>query len=255
MKKILLIAILIINSSFAYGYSDKEVCFAKTMEYEKKEGIRPYILSTISLVESGKYDENHPLKSYPWPWTVMANGKGMYFDTKKEAIDKVKELQKQGLENIDVGCMQVNLHFHGDNFDGLEEAFDPDKNVAYASKFVKKLYDETGFWGFASTHYHSRTKEKAEIYQAKLKSAFKRISKYILAGNSLVNDNIKLASSKVVIKKEKEVVLKTPKIREKMASNINASLINSRFNANLYRERKKAEYEFRRQQRILNKGV
>ncbi|HCF18886.1 MAG TPA: hypothetical protein DEV96_12760, partial [Rhodospirillum rubrum] len=55
----------------------------------------------------------------------------------------------------DVGCMQVNLRYHGGAFDSLEEAIDPAANVAYAASFLRRLFDDTNDWAEAVTAYHS----------------------------------------------------------------------------------------------------
>ena len=55
----------------------------------------------------------------------MAEGRGRYLPSKEAAIAEVQALKAKGITNIDVGCMQVNLYYHGSNFDDLNEAFDP----------------------------------------------------------------------------------------------------------------------------------
>lgn len=64
------------------------------------------------------------------------SGKGRYFATKEEAVRAVKKLQAQGVKSIDVGCMQINLAYHGDAFDSIEDALDPETNVTYGAKFL-----------------------------------------------------------------------------------------------------------------------
>jgi len=51
-----------------------------------------------------------------WPWTINAQGKGQFFKTKAEAVKAIKNLQAQGVKSIDVGCMQINLSYHGKAF-------------------------------------------------------------------------------------------------------------------------------------------
>jgi len=259
MKKILLLLtlLLFIPVRDARAVNDRDVCFQKTTEYERREQIRPYILSTIAMVESGKIDNESALGMYPWPWTVMADGKGRFFNSKAEAVAEVKRLQQSGKNNIDVGCMQLNIGYHGDKFKTLDDMFDPDKNVAYAASFLKKLYSETGFWGDAATRYHSKTASKAERYEIKLADAFSRIKKLVLEGKQLFAEENSQSTVKTAHKpinrKKKTIVqnLKTPQIREKLFAARNNSLLTAAFNAKLYREQKKFEYE----QRKYNNGV
>ena len=58
---------------------------------------------------------------------------------------------------IDVGCMQINLHFHADAFASLDEAFEPTMNARYAARFLRRLYKDTGSWQDATMRYHSAT--------------------------------------------------------------------------------------------------
>ena len=149
-------------------------CLTETARYEKREKIQTNLLSAVALVESGRYSPEHKT-GVAWPWTVTAQGKGRFFDSKEEAIAAVKALQAQGVTNIDVGCMQVNLQYHPDVFKDLNEAFTPSKNVAYAAKYLKKLYDETGSWGGAATRYHSAKARYAFRYEDKLLDVWKKL--------------------------------------------------------------------------------
>lgn len=130
-------------------------------------GIPPQLLSAVSLAESGRW---HPTEkeSFSWPWTVTSGKESWYLPSKAQAVQKVKQLRASGVRNIDVGCMQINLMFHGTAFDSLEEAFDPQANVGYAAKFLRQLYDETKSWHRAVERYHSATPELHRPYHAKV---------------------------------------------------------------------------------------
>src|SRR3546814_16620059 len=66
----------------------------------------------------------------------MAEDKGRFLPSKAAAIEEVRRLQARGIRNIDVGCLQVNLHYHPDAFASRETAFDPEANAAYAAAFL-----------------------------------------------------------------------------------------------------------------------
>lgn len=160
--------------SFPVSASDDLVCMVETARYERREKIQTNLLTAISLVESGRYSAEYKT-GVAWPWTVTASGKGNFLKTKDEAVALVKKLQSQGIKNIDVGCMQINLQYHPDAFKNLDEAFTPSKNVAYAAKYLKKLYDETGSWGQAATRYHSKKAKNAFRYEDKLLDVWKNL--------------------------------------------------------------------------------
>lgn len=149
------------------GLPTQALCAAETAKAERAYTIPSQLLDAISLVESGKYDpESRAVLA--WPWTVMAEGEGRYFPTKAEAVAEVKKLKARGVKNIDVGCMQVNLMYHGQAFASLEEAFEPSANVGYAARFLRGLYQSTNHWPTAASYYHSQTPSRAATYREKL---------------------------------------------------------------------------------------
>ena len=118
-------------------------------------------------MESGRRD---PVTGavHPWPWTVNAEGQGYFYDTKAEAVAAVRAMQARGIRSIDVGCGQINLMHHPDAFPSLEQAFDPQANAAYAARFLKELFAQTGDWNKATALYHSATPELGAEYQRKV---------------------------------------------------------------------------------------
>lgn len=134
---------------------------------EREHGLPPHLLSAISVVETGRHHKGLGV-AIPWPWTINAEGRGQYFETKADAVRAVRELQRQGVESIDVGCMQVNLYHHPDAFGSLNAAFAPNRNIAYAIEFLKSHYEATGSWHTAVAHYHSKTPHRGKAYAAKV---------------------------------------------------------------------------------------
>jgi hypothetical protein len=140
-----------------------KLCTRQLPRYEREYGIPTHLLSAIASTESGRYHKGLKIK-VPWPWTINADGAGYYFDSKAEAIAKVRQLQAKGIKSIDVGCMQVNLMHHPDAFASINEAFDPEHNVAYAASFVRSIYQAERSWKKAAAYYHSRTPSRGGEY-------------------------------------------------------------------------------------------
>jgi hypothetical protein len=138
-------------------------CTRQLPRYERQYGIPTHLLSAIASTESGRYHKGLNIK-VPWPWTINADGAGYYLDSKSEAIAMVRKLQSRGVKSIDVGCMQVNLMHHPMAFGSLEEAFDPEHNVAYAASFLRSIYQEESSWKKAAAFYHSRTPSRGGEY-------------------------------------------------------------------------------------------
>lgn len=158
------------------AFDDDQVCAQEIEKAERLFRIPLHLLQAISYVESGRWDAKSK-SHHAWPWTVMAEGKGRYFPNKAAAIAEVMALQAKGIKNIDVGCMQINLHYHPQAFADLEEAFTPNANVAYAARFLKKLRQEMRSWTMAVGRYHSANDRLASPYRSKAIKAWRVIQK------------------------------------------------------------------------------
>ena len=64
--------------------------------------------------------------------------------------------------------LQINLMHHPDAFADLEEALDPEANVAYAVGFLKQLFEQSRSWITAVGNYHSATPEYHMRYRQKI---------------------------------------------------------------------------------------
>jgi len=171
----------------AYDAADN-LCYDQTSLQEQTSDVPLHILTAISLVESGRWDERRQAR-IAWPWTVTSGPDGRFFRTKVEAIAHVRALQARGVTNIDVGCMQINLRYHGDAFPTLDKAFEPQANVAYAVDFLTRLHAETGSWTRAVSRYHSATPHFAERYMKKFRVAWREVQDFrAVAGVPPVRD-------------------------------------------------------------------
>lgn len=142
-------------------------CRTATAETEKTLRLPTRLLNAISLAETGRWHKKNR-EIIAWPWTVYSEGRGRYLPSKAAAIAEVKKLKAKGVKNIDVGCMQVNLHWHPNAFKSLDDAFDPTINSNYAGNLLKKLRNESKSWNVAVAHYHSRTKKYYVPYKKKV---------------------------------------------------------------------------------------
>ena len=187
----LLVSVFVLFSNAIYANGDADMlpvkelitdgalCSVAAKEAGDEYGVNFDLLQTISAVESGRWD-NLQNRYIAWPWTVNVKGKGYYYASKEDAIRAVEKFQKQGIKSIDVGCMQINLKYHGDAFSSIEEAIDPSKNVKYSAKFLRSLYSRHGqSWKKAAKRYHSGNPEKGEAYTKRLENRFE---KYKVAG-------------------------------------------------------------------------
>lgn len=143
------------------------ICRSPINDAEKAIHAPKDLLYSLAIVESGRLNRQSN-KVEPYPWAINVNGKDIFYPTKEAAIAGVKKLQKSGHKSIDVGCMQINLHHHKKAFRNLDDAFDPEKNVAYAAKFMGQLRKDLKSWSRAVAYYHSRTPKHHIKYQKKV---------------------------------------------------------------------------------------
>jgi hypothetical protein len=163
MTKLILTLIILLSPLLSLGINHQEYLFINNsnqcanyfQDLEDKHGIPQNLLRSMSVIETGRWHKTAQLY-YTWPWTVNQEGKSYYFSTKDEAINLVKKKLEQGFTNIDIGCMQINLHHHPEAFTNLTEAFDPKINIEYAANFLKRNYRISNDWKKAIALYHSQ---------------------------------------------------------------------------------------------------
>ena len=113
-----------------------------------KYGIPEGILYSVGLTETGR-------KGSLQPYALNVEGKAYYFDGLEEALRAFQQARDGGAKLIDVGCMQINQHFHGENFTSVQAMFDPQRNVEYAARFLSNLHRRHETWTMAVARYHA----------------------------------------------------------------------------------------------------
>lgn len=136
-------------------------CMAAILSAQERHGIPNNLLLAIGIQEAGRQING---KTTIWPWAVNAEGNGVFFKSREQAIGWIKSQQAQGVRSIDVGCMQINLRWHQEAFSSLEEAFDPMVNADYAARFLSNLRRQEGSWWEAAGSYHSKTAVHRDRY-------------------------------------------------------------------------------------------
>ncbi len=134
---------------------------------ERRYRIPAQLLAALALTESGHWLADKGA-FVAWPWTVYAQGKGRHLPDQRAAVAEVRALARKGVRNIDVGCMQVNLHYHPDAFGDLDEALNPASNIDYAARLLRRLYRQHRSWTQAVAYYHSSTKALNMPYRRKV---------------------------------------------------------------------------------------
>lgn len=178
---------------------------------ERKFNIPKDLLRSISIAETGRW-QNKSKTYLPWPWAVNQAGDSYYFKNKKQAIEAVKKMLEQGITNIDIGCMQINLHHHPEAFLNLNQAFEAKDNIEYAAKFLVKHYQYLGSWEKSVAAYHSFS-ENGKNYAKKVLTIWSNYKKNKLeyanciGGNNFHSSCIDTTISKKTVVLEKEELL------------------------------------------------
>lgn len=138
------------------------LCDAAAEKAAAETGVPLDILLAIARAETGRRADG---VFKPWPWAINDAGQGYWFETEDAALAAANERWKAGDQNFDIGCFQINTHWHGEAFGTLAEMFDPVTNARYAARYLMGLRTELGDWDQAIGAYHSRTADLAGPYR------------------------------------------------------------------------------------------
>lgn len=128
--------------------TDGGVCEREIQAAAARYGVPEGILYSVGLTETGR-------KGSLSAMAMNIEGKAYFASSLQDAMTAFAAARGRGVKLIDIGCMQINHHFHGENFSSAQEMFDPRRNVEYAAKFLKSLHDRHETWTMAVARYHA----------------------------------------------------------------------------------------------------
>jgi len=137
--------------------STAATCTAAIQRAADEAGAPRSILLAIGAVESSGH-----------PWAVNDSGQSLLFATRDEAAAYLRQQIERGRTNLDIGCLQLNWYWHGDQLGTPDTALDPYFNALYAAQYLRTLYAEFGSWSAAVGAYHSRRSVRAEGYRCRI---------------------------------------------------------------------------------------
>lgn len=123
-------------------------CETEILRAADRYGIPAGILYAVGLTETGK-------KGSLQPNALNIEGKAVFPRSRSEALAAFAAAQQQGKKLIDLGCMQVNHHYHAEHFRSVNDMLDPHKNVDYAARFLASLHARHTTWSMAVARYHA----------------------------------------------------------------------------------------------------
>ncbi|HLP68870.1 MAG TPA: lytic transglycosylase domain-containing protein [Rhizobium sp.] len=140
--------LVLVTSTSDRGEASSRVCERQIESAAAKYGIPEGILYSVGLTETGR-------KGSLSPYALNVEGEAYFPATLQDAYDLFEQARRRGAKLIDIGCMQINHHYHGSEFRSVEDMFDPESNVAYAAHFLRNLHDRHETWTMAVARYHA----------------------------------------------------------------------------------------------------
>ena len=128
--------------------TDRYVCEREMLKTAEDHQVPVGVLYAVALTETGQRGELHA-------YAMNVAGRPVFNADLSEALRVFEAAERDGVSLIDIGCMQINHHYHGKAFDSVVEMFDPHRKVEYAGLFLKKLRRTEGSWTAAVARYHA----------------------------------------------------------------------------------------------------
>jgi hypothetical protein len=128
---------------------------------EPEFGIPEGLLQSMAMVETGIY-------GMAWPWTINAGGQPYYMLTEADAQELARRAVARYGNEVAMGCMQIYLKWHVDQFRDLQEVLQPVANVRYAAAYLVSLRRRYGSWVKAVQHYHASDPGAQLVYLCKV---------------------------------------------------------------------------------------
>jgi hypothetical protein len=141
-------------------------CEAIAAQVGQEVGLPDGILAAIARVESNRGGR-------AWPWTLNEGGKGSYHPDKDTALAHLHGVLQSGTRNVDLGCMQLNWHWHSAAFPNAEAMLDPQQNIRYAALFLQELRARLETWEAAVAAYHSANPDLGPAYAQKVAAVWR----------------------------------------------------------------------------------
>lgn len=89
------------------------------------------------------------------PYALNIEGRAFIAKNVEEAVAEFKRARDRGAKLIDLGCMQINHHYHSTHFRSVRDMLDPRRNVDYAARFLSRLKRDHSTWAMAVARYHA----------------------------------------------------------------------------------------------------
>ncbi|WP_292667889.1 transglycosylase SLT domain-containing protein [Mesorhizobium sp.] len=140
----------IYSSSLVAGAANAAAnpCEPEILRAADRYGVPAGILYAVGLTETGN-------KGSLQPNALNIEGKAVFPRSRNEALATFENARREGKTLIDLGCMQINHHYHASHFRSVGDMLDPRQNVDYAARFLASLHARHVTWSMAVARYHA----------------------------------------------------------------------------------------------------
>ncbi len=145
-------------------------CPSMIAQTEAQRNIPRGLLMAIAVTESA-------IGNRPNPYAMNIAGRSYHASGTQEMANIISANWARGTTSIDVGCMQINLKYHGQKFARLTDLLDSRANVSYGASYLISLAKEYGSWKEAVMSYHNRNNPgRRQWYGCKVWNNYLRIN-------------------------------------------------------------------------------
>ncbi|HHX90355.1 MAG TPA: lytic transglycosylase domain-containing protein, partial [Paracoccus sp.] len=162
-----LAALVSLSLAASAAQAGSDLCENAARQAAAEAGVPADVLLAIALTETGRMRGG---TVRPWPWAVNLDGRGHWFDSPAQALALAESALAAGHTGFDLGCFQINWHWHGAHFTSPRALLDPLSGARYAAAFLADLARELGSWERAAGAYHSRRPDLAARYRARFEA-------------------------------------------------------------------------------------
>jgi len=141
-------AAVLCDTAGALTPEDPNVCEREMVAAAASEQVPLGVLYAVGLTETGRKGSLHP-------YALNIEGRSVFAASRADALAAFARARREGRKLIDLGCMQINHHYHGKEFESVSAMLEPGKNVRYAARFLKELRTREGNWTMAVARYHA----------------------------------------------------------------------------------------------------
>lgn len=151
--------------AYANGPGPAQITLAGTYweTAANEQGLDPLLLYSVALAESLVNRGGRTVS--PWPYVYRTSEGPVYGQTREEVERWVASELAAGRRNIDIGLLQISLHWHGHRISNPIDLVNPETNMRVAAQILAEAMSSApGDPVLGVGRYHSWREDAARRY-------------------------------------------------------------------------------------------